>query len=250
MSTLSDAIKSGMEKVRRCFDFENGVLVNTDCMYPSNGVVQVTVMGAGSSYFVTDRGGAVRVAESAGANISNPARLGSKVLKKQGLHFSNGAIISPQVTLENIPAAILLVANASKELADSIFESYRIARDRNFKEIVKKLLTKEFADSEVKEGTIVGSSNKPHSFDNVIIFLDGSRLLVDPVLRDANSINSRLVANMDVHSAAHPKLIQRIVYDDEDDWQSADLGLLGIGGVPVIPFSKSERALKLAIGLH
>jgi hypothetical protein len=244
MSTLRESIARGLEQVRGCFDFENGVLVNTDCLYPGNGTVQVAVMGSGSTFFATDRGGAVRVAELAGANLPRPDRMHSKLLKGQGLTIENGAIRTPQVGIEALPAAILLVANASKEFAEVLFETYRFVRERNFKDQVKQLLADQFAGEEVKESKIVGTSNKPHSFDYTVSFLNGTKLIVDPVMKDANSINSRVVANLDVFAAHHPMVIQRIVYDDAEDWQSSDLSLLGVSGVPVVAFSKSAMVLR------
>lgn len=249
MNLLRD-VASRMEAVQRCYSIENGVRVNTHCLYPSNGAVQVTVMGAGSSYFVSDAAGAIREAEKAGAHIDHPDRLYSKELKKQGLFMKGGAIFSPSIGIDAVPAAVILVANASKEVADSIFQSWRLAKERNFKALVRNSLRTEFADGDLREEKIVGTSNKPHSFENVVRFMNGAMLLVDPVLRDANSINSRFVANLDVSAAKYPHITQRIVYDDEEDWQTADLSLLAVSGVPLIPFSKAAAALRQAAPHH
>jgi hypothetical protein len=240
---LAEEIKLRMDAIYRCFSIENGVRVNTHCLYPSNGIVQVVVMGSGTSYFVTDAGGAIKEAEAAGASIERPDRLFTKALKKQGLTIRNGAISSPAIGLDAVPAAIGIVANTSKELADSIFDGWRLSRTRNFKDMVRKLLKDQFIENEVREEKISGSSNKTHSFDNAIHFLNGEILLVDAVLKDANSINSRFVANMDVRSKDYPNIKQRIIYDDVEEWPSADLNLLGVIGVPILPFSKSERVI-------
>lgn len=242
---LADQIKTRMDEIYRCFSIENGVRVNTHCLYPSNGIVQVLVMGSGSSYFVTDAGGAIKEAEAAGASIDHPDRLFSKTLKKQGLTIRNGAISSPEIPLDSVAAAIGIVANTSKEMADSIFDTWRLHRARNFKDMVRKLLKDKFVESEVKEEKISGSSNKAHSFDNAIHFLDGTILLVDAVVKDANSINSRFVANMDVRSKNYENIKQRIIYDDAEEWPSADLNLLGVSGVPVVAYSRSDSVLDL-----
>lgn len=243
---LANEIMERMAAIYRCIPIDNGVTMNTHCLYPSNGMVKVTVFGAGTSYFVTDNGGAIHAAESAGAEIKNPDRMFSKALSKQGLNIKNGAIFSPGVGLENIAAAITIVANASKEISESIFDTWRISHARNFKDVVRNFLRYEL-QTNVKEDKISGRSNKPHTFENVVEFMNGSKLLVDAVLKDANSINSRFVANLDVHAKKYPNLKQRIVYDDSEDWQASDLSLLGDSGVLVIPFSKSESALREAI---
>lgn len=241
--TLLEEIKFRMDNVYRGFPIDNGVLFNTHCLYPSNGMVQVAIYGAGKTYFVSDNGGAIREAETAGAVMKNPDRLFSKTLKKQGLFIKNGAICSPEISIDALPAAISIVANVSKEVSESIFDTWKIERTRNFKDMLRDLLKTEF-HFDAKEEKIAGQSNKSHSFENVVEFMNGSKILIDPVLKDANSINSRLVANLDVRSKNYPNLKQRIIYDDSQEWQSNDLSLLVVSGVPVIPFSRSQIALR------
>ena len=246
---LATEIMERMAAIYCCIPIENGVTMNTHCLYPSNGMVKVTVFGAGKSYHVTDNGGAIHVAENAGAEIKHPDQAYFKFLSKQGLTIKNGAIFSPEVGLEDIAGAITIVANASKELSESIFNTWKISHARDFKQAVRNLLRQEL-HANVKEDKISGRSNKPHTFENVVEFMNGSKLLVDAVLKDANSINSRFVANLDVHSKKYPNLQQRIVYDDNEDWQASDLSLLGDSGVLVIPFSKSEAVLREVLARH
>jgi len=95
----------------------------------------------------------------------------------------------------------------------------------------------------VRSDTLVGHSNKPHKFDN-IIFLSGSRrLVIDPVVNDRSSINARVVANMDLRAAEYEGLEQRIVFDDRQDWKIEDLNLLQVGA-PVIKYSRAEEVIK------
>jgi hypothetical protein len=240
---LRDVIRSALDSVAGFADTENGVRLNTHCLYPNNGAVRVLVMGAGDSYFVTDEGGAFQEAISAGANIDYSDRKFTRALQSQGLRMERGAILSPMVSVDALPTAIMLVANASKETADWIFEHWRLGRARKFKELLKELLRVEFKD--VQEQAITGESNKPHTFDAVVQFMNGSRLLVDAVTKDPNSMNARVVANLDVKNAEHQGLIQRIVFDDEnDDWGAADLNLLKVSGVPLVPFSRSREVLR------
>jgi hypothetical protein len=90
---------------------------------------------------------------------------------------------------------------------------------------------------------IVGHSNKPHKFPNVLKLLGGKRLIVDPVANEASSINARVVANLDVKATEDPTLMQRIVYDDEDDWTPSDLNLLQVGA-PVVAFSNVSEVIE------
>ena len=244
---ITEIIVNQLQKTHSPFSIENGVRLNTHCLYPSNAMVQVAIMGQGATCFVTDDGGAYKEAERAGASLKNHDNKYKKILERQGLFMQHGVIFSPQIPVESVSAGILLVANASKEIADLIYEHFKFTKNRNFKMLVRELLEKQFSSSSIVEEKIVGTSNKPHNFENVVHFLDGSKLIVDAVLRDANSINSRVVANIDVKSANYPKTRQRIVYDDTDNWQSADLSLLNVSGVPVVPFTKSGYVLHQAM---
>jgi hypothetical protein len=74
--------------------------------------------------------------------------------------------------------------------------------------------------------------------------LDGERkLIIDPVSNDPSSINARVVANLDVKATGNPNIIQRIVYDDEDDWSAVDLNLLQVGATAV-PFSRAGEVIE------
>ena len=100
-------------------------------------------------------------------------------------------------------------------------------------------------DERVTQAKIIGKSNKPHKFPNVISFANGRRLIIDPVANDPASINARVVANMDVRSINDPLLDQRIVYDDQDKWLPSDLNLLQVGAT-VVPFSMAPEVIQRA----
>jgi hypothetical protein len=243
-ATLIDHVAGGLQELQRFKLVENGVRVSTHCLYPSNDVVNVTIYGTGSSYIVTDSGRAISEAERAGARVDKPESYAkAKQIKSQGLLMENGAIRSPVVPLEAVPAAIMLVANASKEVADHIFSTYKIAKKRDFRQMLKELVRSRFSGFDVREDEIIGKSNKAHHFENIIRLPEGDQIIVDAVLRDANSINARCMANIDVLAAHHHRLTQRIVFDDAEDWPASDLNLLGVSGIPAVAFSRSEMAL-------
>ena len=131
----------------------------------------------------------------------------------------------------------------SKEIAEWLFGHSKIKRDHNFKQMLSEFLVKTFEDRVRHHEIIVGESNTPHKFENVILLPSGKRLIVDPVLHDTSSINSRLVANLDVKNAKRGDIQQRIVYDDEDEWTAANLSLLSLGATTV-PFSHSQEVIQ------
>jgi hypothetical protein len=220
---------------------EDGVRVNTHCLYPSNATVSVVVRGGGREFVVSDEGGALSAA-SASALIDHPSDKQIRPrLKAYGLRVERGAIYSPPVGPEELPAAILLVANAAKEVADWSLDHLRFREKRDFKAELSSLLRRHFHDN-LKPAPILGSSNKPYKFENVVYLPGERRLIVDPVINDPSSINARVVANLDVRMARDPNVAQLIVYDDAADWASSDLKVLEVGA-PTVPFSRAEAEI-------
>ena len=242
MSLLTD-VQNALTQISAAHEFGDGILVTTHCLYPSNGFVNVVVRGFGNTFSVSDNGGAIHEIEATGVTDIRPDKTLASLVKAQGLTVQDSTIVSPLVTLNALPIAIALVANASKEMAEWLFDNSKIKRTRDFKAMVKEFLHQTFDRNSFADEFVVGVSNKPHKFENLIVLPNRRKLIVDAVVADASSINARVVANMDVKMAGIPGLEQRIIYDDEEDWKPADLNLLQVGA-PVIAFSKSATAIR------
>lgn len=232
--TLANAVR-----VRRIGD---GFRVSTHCLYPSNTAVSVTIRGDISEFVLSDDGGAALEISGAGLAEAVSDRQIKALLRSQGLNISGGAISSPPVPFEAIPAALMLVANASKEIADWGVEHLRFGPRRDFKKDLAELLDKHFHDNLKHDAPIVGFSNKSHKFNHVVYLKHDRKLLIDPAVNDASSINSRVVANLDVRMSNDPSILQLIVFDDSLNWSSSDLKLLEVGA-QTVPFSQAERAI-------
>lgn len=220
---------------------DDGLRVTTHCMYPSNGLVKVTLRGGANTIVASDEGGAMGEAMAAGIPIKDYNRQLVHLIKDQGVLLKDGVIFTPPMPTEAAPLAILLVANASQEIARWLYEHMKIARTRDFKELLASFLKKIF-DDRVAAATIVGHSQKPHKFSNVVSLPHGKKLIVDAVSHEPSSINARVVANLDIRATNNPLIDQRIVYDDEEEWTAADLNLLQVGA-QVVPFSRSADVI-------
>ncbi|QDP26930.1 hypothetical protein [Bradyrhizobium cosmicum] len=241
---IADSIMHGMRDIATIEVVGDGVRFTTHCMYPSNGLVRVTVKGGRETVYASDEGEAVGEALSAGAVLRNPDKLLRGLLRPQGLDISNGIIRSDRMPLEAAPLAILAVSNAARDIAVWLYDHHRLKSSRDFRRMLSEFLKHKF-DDQVSAATIVGKSNKPHKFANVISFPNGRRLIVDPVANDPSSINARVVAHLDVRSTNDPTIDQRIVYDDAEKWSPSDLNLLQVGA-NVIPFSKATDVIQRA----
>lgn len=242
---LADIAKSAISEILRTGESEGCIHLMTPCLYPSNAFVVVYVYGGENEFTVSDRGGAIREVERAGVEITRSDSALSAFAKRHDLIFRHGAISTPLCSRAELSAAIAVVANASKELADHLFEKTRARKARDIKTILKSLLVVTFPKATITEDlAITGASNKAFKFGNVVTLDANRRLIVDPVIRDPNSINARFVANMDVKRAEIPGLEQRIIYDDEDNWSPAELSLLSSSGAPLVALSKSAEVLR------
>ena len=222
--------------------FDDGLQVTTHCMYPSNGLVRVMVRGGRDTLVASDEGEALGEALAAGIEVRNPDKMLRGMVREQGLLISGGVIHTPKMPTEAASLAVLHVANTAKEVAHWLYDHNRVKRSRDFRQVLSDLLSATFREHVTHNTTVVGASNKSHRFANIIYFSNGRRLIVDSVANEASSINSRIVANMDVKATNDPTIEQRIVFDEDDGWSAADLNLLQVGAVAV-PFSRSSEVI-------
>lgn len=221
---------------------DDGVRISTHCLYPSNGAVSVVVRGGVSEFVVSDDRGALRELGASGLSLSSADRVLGRLVKGRGLIVDKGEIHSPRIPAHAIPAGIVLVANAAKEVAEWGIDNKSVVRPRNFRKDLNELLHRHFNDQLKSDEHIVGSSNKPHKFTHVIYLNGGRKLIVDAAVNEASSINARVVANLDVRSSNNPLIDQLIVYDDRLKWNSSDLKLLEVGA-STVPFSRAEAEI-------
>ena len=241
MSTL-ETVKAALHKWPEPRLSDRGVSVPTHCLYPSNSVVKVTVAGGEDQFVVDDNAGSLEELEAVKIAPQNAARLIVSVARSAGLEVSKGgAIYSRRVPSSELEATIVLVANASKSAAQHLLDTVKPPR-RNLRLVVERLLEKEFKSRWTRDSKIVGASNKKHKFDYVVQLKGDRQLLLDVVVPEASSINAAVVAHLDVSHGNFEHLEQRIVYDDQQVWSSADLALLKVGA-RAIPLSSLEQAL-------
>lgn len=226
---------------------QNCVVVPTHCIYPSNQIVSVIVSGREREFVVTDQGGALDELISGGGRTFEDLRILRDAAKSQGLSVTdNGTIYSSIVSAEQLAGTIALVANASKEAAHLLIQRGKAVPRKNFREMLARLVEIEhsrgrFLDVAEKR-KVIGKSTTVHRFDYEIKLPGDKRLLLDTVMPEHSSIASVVSANFDVGQAEMRGVLQRIVYDDEDEWKAADLALLGLSAT-VVPFANLPSVL-------
>lgn len=225
------------------YEEEGRVYVPTHCIYPSNSAVTVVVEGGDSTFIVHDDGAGVDEAAAVGGRLRKPHMLVGHLVRSFGLQIDDhGVIRSPLVTRDEILGAIVLVANASKEVAHDLTQRIQPRALRDFRTELSRLLEIKFPKHVNRNAVVVGASNKQHRVDHIIRISERKQLVIDAVTNDPGSINAAVVAHLDIGRAKPIGVEQRIVYDDHERWTSTDLSLLRVGARPVA-FSKIGEVL-------
>lgn len=242
-SDVQDAIKSDLAALSEARLSHGVVRVTTHVLYPSNGLVRVSLRTHFDRVIVSDDGGGINEARSAGAEISNPSRALRPVVDPYGLFLDGGVICSMPTSLQNALGTVVLVSNASREVSEWVHRHARLKPGRDFRQLLADLLLRRYEGSVSQHAKVLGASNKPHIFPHMLKMNNGKNLLLDPVINDSSSINARVVVNLDVRSIGNSQLEQRIIYDDYEKWDPANLNLLEVGA-KVVPFSRLEGVIE------
>lgn len=223
------------------------IRVTTHCTYPSGGFIDISVILGKGTAVVTDDGGAY--SEILGAGIQNyPSdRMLQSIFFEQGLSFKNGIISAFKVPFDALPVAILLVANACKELTHKVYLEAKAEIKRDFRKSLQDMLILTFKDVRIEHNKKIVGKYKRHNFTNVVHIDRERRMVVDPVFPDDTSINTRIISHLDLKQANNQNYLQSLIYDDEDDWNPDMFSLLGMAEVPLVKFSQSSDALLRAV---
>jgi hypothetical protein len=241
--SCSDTILLALNGLLHWEQVGSGCELETMCQYPSGTLVRVRIEGGSRSFRVTDLGGAMWEVEVTGAKSKDDVtRSWARYLQPQGLTVINGEIVASEVEIGLLAAAVMTVANTSQQVAQEEIARARYVPDNNFKQGLRDFLDQTFLDRARHEVEMVGGSNKKHVFSHVIDKSNGGLLVIDPVLPEPTSMNSRIVAHMDLRSIQENRITQRLVYDDRRIWAAADLQMLSLGA-PVLAFSSVQSRI-------
>lgn len=203
--------------------------VVTDCLYYdfSSVSVRIIIGPQGDRISVTDDGNALDRLVAEGKRPHSAARLASGIAKKYGLTSCDGVILSPEISISDIPAFIALVSNASSELALSLTNHAepRVYRDIT-KEFIERLDVWFPGISTKKNAGFLGASNKVHTFDIEAVYQNKTPLLIDEVR--PRKVNSIVSANFDVSRREDINISRWAIYDPamEKDIGAENLSLL------------------------
>jgi hypothetical protein len=219
----------------------DGVLVPTPILYPSNGHVVVHVSGGAHTCVVSDRGDALRTARSHSVEIPDVDHWLSITLRGSFLHHSHGQITSGEMKLDDVFAGISLVARAASDAVRYAIDHYKPLEDTIYERTYREMKGKFGTPNVSRETNIAGASNRNYRFDFAAPI--GPRLLVlDTVVPNANSVNAKAIAHIDVGNLKDTAPFHAIVYDNDADWDASDINLLQ-SAAQLLPIARLSKEL-------
>jgi len=245
---MSDIVLKAATELIGARETRGGYVVGTTNLLPSGDLVKLFITLGKTSCLVTDRGMAVTQLEDMGAKATDAAKALKVYARKFGVSANTSEIFHSS-SLSDIPASIVLVANAVSDVVKEEARRLKFSSRRDIKEALSQYLRRRVGEIADTKRTLRGLYAE-HEFAHVFESTTDKRIIiVDPVLSEPSSINSRVVAHFDVRAELGTGVEGLMVYDDEEDWTVEKLGLLRLAG-DAVPFRHIDKALSSRLPLH
>jgi hypothetical protein len=183
----------------------DGSLINTPLLYPNGSTVVVKVHEAGQRYFVSDMGLGYQEADMMGAGTiySRHARI---VAENAGVRFDNQAFFILEASRDQLPSAIVTVANCSQEAV--IIAAFRLSERRSLDDaerLYERLVGVFTRTRVVKDAEIPGYSSTKWPITTLVRPDGGRRVSVfEPVRNHHTSIAHVTMKFQDLKALEQP----------------------------------------------
>lgn len=244
-----DFILNALTPYARCFDAGDRIAVPTECLYPSNGSVTVFLTGGREGCVVSDDGKAIAEIRDHGLEIENSDRYLRQFCVPRGLKWKRSKIFSEPVPADALSSAIALVATTSSLAAHWGVHNLKTHVRRDLRKELRVQLGLRFSDDRIREDSrLTGASGRQYRFEFIVELGGDRRLVVDGVSPEPTTINTRAIAHFDLARTDNPKFVQRLVYDETEEWGASDLNLLRMAAmlVPLTRFGNNLDGLGIA----
>ena len=176
--------------------------ISTPLLYPSGSSVVVRLDDLGKTFFVTDMGMGFQEAEMMGAPRTYKNHAGA-IAERAGIGFDHHAFFAVEVTRDQLPGAVSVVANCSLEAAT--LTAHKIAEDKadDAADALHERLVKLFtARAVAKDVDIVGASATSWRVASRVVQNDHVSLF-DVVSSHANSVAAAVTKFGDIAELPH-----------------------------------------------
>jgi hypothetical protein len=222
-------------------------IVVTHCQFPNGSLIKVRIRKSGNGWIASDGGASLDEAVSSGVDKPIFGMNVRRAIRAKGLAFSEGRIETPRVGVESLFNAVVVIANTARDIAETLIFVGSAFSEETLETRARKILIGRFHSWVSSKPIIIpGASEREHKFENALDLPDGRKVLVDVVKHQGNSINSTVVANLDIQRLNNPKFVQRIVFDPTENWKNEEISLLGVGAMPVSLPSLADSIERIA----
>lgn len=218
-----------------------GVEVSVPVTYPSGELVTVYVaVAAGDAGFIVhDASMAAMSLSSVGVRLStDQVRRARDLVHHYGCEFTDGRV-SRFAQSEQVPPAILAVANASRIVADHALTIRRHA-ERDFRVAVAERLRESFGRRMREHETVKGRSGRSYRVPHVVL----DRLESRPIAYVAALPSRNLVPNQFAEFSdlrrADDTIRNESIYDEDSDLRDEDLKFIREVS-ETVPYSATDR---------
>jgi hypothetical protein len=178
-----------------------------------------------------------------GLEISNPEPYLRPFYSPRGLRVSGAKIHTAPIPAEFLATAISLVATTASVAAFFAVRTFKHRVRRDLRRELRELLEGRFSRTSVQEEIhLTGLSGRSYRFEFVVNIGKNRNLVLDSIFPEATAINTRTVAHFDLAQAKNPLFVQRMVYDQTDDWAASDMALLQMAA-ELVPFTRFSQNL-------
>ena len=224
-----------------------GFVVTTPVAYPNGDCVSVVIAPDGKEFMVHDAGlGSMSIA-------ADGIRIGKDLAHRFGVSVSrygccyDGGRVFTLCHFDNLARAIMLVANASRSIADYTVEARR-QTESQFRYAVTERL-RELAGGRLRENeSFHGASGRAYRVANVILDVQHSRpLLFVLPLPSRQAVSAQFRELYDLR-AALPDVLNDSIYDEESDFRPDEDGWVLSQVGRLAAYSEMSKVLPAQIG--
>lgn len=198
MTAVCDTLLVNAAQLLSCKETENGARIRTTCVFPSFEPVFVYVVKFGDGFIVHDAGETMGVILGHGGDGDGAKRIIRAECKRYDLKCEDRRISLKIDAIEWLETAIVSVANTAAAAARQAMTEARKKNEKDLGEILYQLL-----EPKVARGTLAknfdfqGASGRKYHFDLAVQGRE-KLTLIQTVMPNANSLNSKFVALSDV----------------------------------------------------
>lgn len=208
---------------------EDDVRLTTTTLLPSGAVVDVLVRrDDADSYSVSDDGSAHGDLAAHGHGPLSPAdrRRATEIADRFGLTFSGETFLLREVSPDQMAAAVIYVAEASRLWATDVLASAQRRRVHDLGDIVEQRVRQFLPTAQInRDHEVLGASSKRHRFDLVVNLPGDRHAVVELATPHASSVAATHLKLFDLKEGK-PDWWREVVTEKLSDWTEPDIALL------------------------